>query len=149
MPDDLDGCPTRVVGRTPAMFHNTLVVGSSIRKPGKSSKTVKTPGDLDRCPTKGAGRTPTMFHNTLVVGSSPTSSTTQSPPTREISAGKAKSKLYANIRSVLETARRRTIGALQASPTGWAADAAAMGQQAEEFRDPLWVVSCSKECGAC
>src|SRR6267154_65074 len=83
MPDDLDGCPTRVVGRTPAMFHNTLVVGSSIRKPGKSSKTVKTPGDLDRCPTKGAGRTPTMFHNTLVVGSSPTSSTTQSPPTGE------------------------------------------------------------------
>src|SRR5712675_1818056 len=79
MPDDLDGCPTRVVGRTPAMFHNTLVVGSNIRKPGKSSKTVKTPGDLDRCPTKGAGRTPTMFHNTLVVGSSPTSSTTQSP----------------------------------------------------------------------
>src|SRR5712675_2606033 len=83
MPDDLDGCPTRVVGRTPPMFHNTLVVGSSIRKPGKSSKTVKTPGDLDRCPTKGAGRTPTMFHNTLVVGSSPTSSTTQSSPTGE------------------------------------------------------------------
>src|SRR6267154_2020268 len=81
MPDDLDGCPTRVVGRTPAMFHNTLVVGSSIRKPRKSGKTVKTPGDLDRCPTKGAGRTPTMFHNTLVVGSSPTSSTTHSGAT--------------------------------------------------------------------
>ena len=40
-PDNPDGCPTRVVGRTPAMFHNTLVVGSSIRKPGKSSKTAK------------------------------------------------------------------------------------------------------------
>src|SRR5712675_341043 len=93
MPDDLDGCPTRVVGRTPAMFHNTLVVGSSIRKPGKSSKTAKTPGDMDRCPTKGAGRTPTMFHNTLVVGSSPTSSTTQSRATGEIPAGIAATEL--------------------------------------------------------
>src|SRR5712672_2092667 len=38
-----DGRPTRVVGRTPTMFHNTLVVDSSIRKPGKSSKTAKRP----------------------------------------------------------------------------------------------------------
>src|SRR5258708_34860817 len=37
------------------------------------------------CPTRWAGRTPPMFHNTLVVGSSPTSSTTQSPLTGEIS----------------------------------------------------------------
>src|SRR6266478_7973557 len=35
--------PTRVVGRTRTMFHNTLVVDSSIRKPGKSSKTAKRP----------------------------------------------------------------------------------------------------------
>src|SRR6266478_2938117 len=28
-PDDLDRCPTRVVGRTRTMFHNTLLVGSS------------------------------------------------------------------------------------------------------------------------
>src|SRR5712671_3804704 len=72
---------TRVVGRTRTMFHNTLVVNSSIRKPGKSSKTAKTPGDLHGCPTRGVGRTRTMFHNTLVVGSSPTSSTTQSRET--------------------------------------------------------------------
>src|SRR5712671_371913 len=66
------------------MFHNALVVDSSIRKPGKSSKTVKRRGDLHGCPTRGVGRTRTMFHNTLVVGSSPTSSTTQSPTTGEI-----------------------------------------------------------------
>src|SRR5712675_1368802 len=42
-PDDLDGRPTRGVGRTRTMFHNTLVVDSSIRKPGKSSKTAKRP----------------------------------------------------------------------------------------------------------
>src|SRR6267154_3924666 len=28
-PGDLDRCPTRGVGRTPTMFHNTLVVSSS------------------------------------------------------------------------------------------------------------------------
>src|SRR5712671_4642351 len=37
-PDDLDRCPTRVVGRTRTMFHNTLVVGSS-----PTSSTTQSP----------------------------------------------------------------------------------------------------------
>src|SRR5712671_5628785 len=37
-PDDLDRCPTRVVGRTRPMFHNTLVVGSS-----PTSSTTQSP----------------------------------------------------------------------------------------------------------
>src|SRR3954453_10039433 len=41
--DANEQCPTRVVGRTRTMFHNTLVVDSSIRTPGKSSKTAKRP----------------------------------------------------------------------------------------------------------
>jgi len=35
---DLNGCPTRGVGRTPTMFHNTLVVGSS-----PTSSTTQSP----------------------------------------------------------------------------------------------------------
>jgi hypothetical protein len=37
-PGVLDGCPTRGVGRTPTMFHNTLVVGSS-----PTSSTTQSP----------------------------------------------------------------------------------------------------------
>src|SRR4051794_41520415 len=37
-PGDLHGCPTRGVGRTPTMFHNTLVVGSS-----PTSSTTQSP----------------------------------------------------------------------------------------------------------
>ena len=43
MPDDLDGCPTRVVGRTPAMFHNTLVVGSVSESQENQAKQSKRP----------------------------------------------------------------------------------------------------------
>ncbi len=44
----------------------------------------KTPGDMDGSSTRGVGRTRNLFLNSLVVSSSPTSSTTQSPPTGEI-----------------------------------------------------------------
>src|SRR6267154_3002665 len=38
-PCNLDGCPTRWVGRTPTMFHNTLVVGSSPTSSTTQSRT--------------------------------------------------------------------------------------------------------------
>ena len=44
----------------------------------------KTPGDMDGSSIRGVGRTRNLFLNSLVVSSSPTSSTTQSPPTGEI-----------------------------------------------------------------
>src|SRR6266436_2272326 len=42
-PDDLDRCPTRVVGRTRPMFHNTLVVGSS---PTSSTTQSRATGEI-------------------------------------------------------------------------------------------------------
>src|SRR5882757_5054 len=39
----LDGCPTKGVGRTPTMFHNTLVVGSS---PTSSTTQSRETGEI-------------------------------------------------------------------------------------------------------
>src|SRR5712672_4035479 len=75
-------CPTRVVGRTRTMLHNTLVL-VQVSESQENQAKQQNSRNLDGCPTRGAGRTPTMFHNTLVVSSSPTSSTTQSPATGE------------------------------------------------------------------
>src|SRR5712671_5300169 len=76
------GCPTRVVGRTRTMLHNTLVL-VQVSESQENQAKQQNSRNLNGCPTRGAGRTPTMFHNTLVVSSSPTSSTTQSPATGE------------------------------------------------------------------
>ena len=83
-PDNPDGCPTRVVGRTPTMFHNTLVVGSSIRKPGKSSKTAKRPAIcMGVRPGELVGHQPHSITLWLIVRVRP-SSTTQSRANRRI-----------------------------------------------------------------
>src|SRR3954453_12486287 len=52
-PGDLDGCPTRGVGRTRTMFHNTLVVGSS---PTSSTTQSPTTGEILPIDTRDRGR---------------------------------------------------------------------------------------------
>src|SRR4051794_36584994 len=55
-PGDLHGCPTRGVGRTPTMFHNTLVVGSSPTSSTMQSHSTGKFPQLWKCPLSGKAR---------------------------------------------------------------------------------------------